>query len=103
MNNSKWIFSKTVVLVFSIFVLSSFVTKREKPTMFIIGDSTVKNGQGDGRNKQWGWGTVIGEFFQEDRINVFNKALGGTSSRTFYNNPKLWQRVLDSIQPGDFV
>src|SRR5690606_20045892 len=76
---------------------------REKPTMFIIGDSTVKNGQGDGRNKQWGWGTVIGEFFQEDRINVFNKALGGTSSRTFYNNPKLWQRVLDSIQPGDFV
>ncbi len=87
----------------SVLMLSSFLPKKEKPTLFIIGDSTVKNGRGDGSNGQWGWGSVIGSYFKQSRINVRNKALGGTSSRTFYNNPKLWQQVLDSIKTGDFV
>lgn len=81
----------------------SFLGQQHKPTLFIIGDSTVKNGQGNGSNGQWGWGSFIGQYFKSDKINVKNRALGGTSSRTFYNNPKLWQKVLDSIQPGDFV
>jgi len=81
----------------------SFLEKQHKLNLFIIGDSTVKNGQGNGSNGQWGWGSFIGEYFKSDKINVKNRALGGTSTRTFYNNPKLWQKVLDSIQPGDFV
>ncbi|CAM3581132.1 rhamnogalacturonan acetylesterase [Sphingobacterium prati] len=81
----------------------SFLERQHKPTLFIIGDSTVKNGQGNGSNGQWGWGSFIGQYFKSDKINVKNRALGGTSTRTFYNNPKLWQKVLDSIQPGDFV
>jgi len=81
----------------------SFLEKQHKPNLFIIGDSTVKNGQGNGSNGQWGWGSLIGQYFKLDKINVKNRALGGTSTRTFYNNPKLWQKVLDSIQPGDFV
>lgn len=81
----------------------SFLEHRHNPSLFIIGDSTVKNGQGNGSNGQWGWGSFIGQYFKSDKINVKNRALGGTSTRTFYNNPKLWQKVLDSIQPGDFV
>lgn len=81
----------------------SFLEKQHKPTLFIIGDSTVKNGQGNGSNGQWGWGSFIGDYFKSDKINVKNRALGGTSTRTFYNNPNLWQKVQDSIQPGDFV
>ncbi|MGB3066033.1 rhamnogalacturonan acetylesterase [Sphingobacterium thalpophilum] len=81
----------------------SFLEQQRKPTLFIIGDSTVKNGQGNGSNGQWGWGSFIGQYFKADKIEVKNRALGGTSTRTFYNNPKLWQKVLDSIQPGDFV
>src|SRR5690606_34699365 len=83
--------------------LSSFLGKQEKPTLFLIGDSTVKNGRGDGANGQWGWGSMIADYFDLQQINVKNKALGGTSSRTFYNRPNLWQKVLDSIQPGDYV
>src|SRR5437899_4980413 len=52
------------------------------PTLFIIGDSTVRNGQGDGRNGQWGWGDIVGEYFDQAKINVVNWALGGRSSRT---------------------
>ncbi|MGC4074293.1 MAG: GDSL-type esterase/lipase family protein [Nibricoccus sp.] len=29
------------------------------PSLFLIGDSTVRNGQGDGSNGQWGWGEPI--------------------------------------------
>ncbi|WON96792.1 MULTISPECIES: rhamnogalacturonan acetylesterase [unclassified Sphingobacterium] len=90
------------VVLFAV-ISMSFLEKQHKPTLFIIGDSTVKNGQGNGANGQWGWGSLIGQYFKLDKINVKNRALGGTSTRTFYNNPKLWQRVLDSIQPGDFV
>ena len=92
-----------VALLLIAFGFCSFVAQNDKPTLFIIGDSTVKNGRGDGSNGQWGWGSFIANYFDLNRIDVQNKALGGTSSRTFYNNPALWQRVLDDIRPGDYV
>jgi len=73
------------------------------PTLYIIGDSTVRNGfMGDGSNGQWGWGAPIADFFDRSRLNVENYAMGGTSSRTF-RTLGLWQRVLDKVKPGDFV
>ena len=91
-----------VGLLFAFFSMS-FLLKDNKPTIFIIGDSTVKNGQGNGSNGQWGWGSFMDPYFDLSQIHVKNEALGGTSTRTFYNNPKLWQQVLDRIRPGDFV
>ena len=72
------------------------------PTLYIIGDSTVRNGQGDGRNGQWGWGDVIGVYFDPAKINVVNWALGGRSSRTFITEGH-WDRVVAALKPGDFV
>lgn len=69
-----------------------------KPTLFLIGDSTVKNGHNNGV----GWGEVIGEHFDLDRINVENHAIGGRSSRTFRLEGR-WDRVLKAAKPGDFV
>lgn len=76
---------------------------QQKPTVYLIGDSTVRNGQDDGSNGQWGWGTAIKLFFDQDRINVKNRAMGGTSSRTYYTSPTLWVSVLADINPGDYV
>lgn len=92
-----------IALLLAVCCFSSFVWKSDKPRLFIIGDSTVKNGQGNGSNGQWGWGSFVANYVDTDQIEVRNHALGGTSTRTFYNNPKLWQRVLDSIRPGDYV
>lgn len=75
---------------------------KQKPTVFIIGDSTVKNGQGNGAGGLWGWGDPIVQFFDTTKINVENHALGGTSSRTFQTKG-LWKSVLDKIKKGDFV
>jgi lysophospholipase L1-like esterase len=72
------------------------------PTLWLIGDSTVRNGQDTGNNGQWGWGNPIASYFDLTKINVQNRALGGTSSRTFMTMGR-WQRVLDEIKPDDFL
>jgi lysophospholipase L1-like esterase len=72
------------------------------PTLFLIGDSTVRNGRGDGAGGQWGWGEPIVDFFDAAKINVVNRAVGGLSSRT-YLTQEHWDRVLEMMKPGDFV
>lgn len=72
------------------------------PNLFLIGDSTVRNGRGDGSNGEWGWGDYLDPYFDENRINVVNRAVGGLSSRTYYTGAH-WPRVRDLIRPGDFV
>lgn len=76
--------------------------KKGKPIVFIIGDSTVKNGRGDGSNQQWGWGSFFWQYFDTARITVENHALGGRSSRTFIQEG-LWEKVINAVQPGDYV
>jgi rhamnogalacturonyl hydrolase YesR/lysophospholipase L1-like esterase len=76
--------------------------KNENPVVFLIGDSTMKNGRGKGDNGQWGWGSFFEQFFDTTRIAVENHALGGRSSRTFYTEG-LWDKVLPGIKERDFV
>lgn len=71
------------------------------PTLWIIGDSTVRNGRDNGWNGQWGWGNPIRHYFDESRINVQNRAVGGMSSRTFYRD--MWPWILPDLKEGDFV
>ncbi len=73
------------------------------PTLFLIGDSTVRTGSlGNGANGQWGWGAPIADFFDRTKINVQNRAWGGTSSRTFQTQG-FWEKVLADMKPGDYV
>lgn len=69
-----------------------------KPTLFIAGDSTVRNGT----KGQQGWGERLGEFFDASRINVVNRAIGGRSSRTFITEGR-WDQLLKDAKSGDFV
>src|SRR5690606_31045526 len=73
------------------------------PTLWLIGDSTVKEGRDDGRNGgRWGWGHEIDRYFDTRRINVENQALGGTSSRSFITDG-FWERVRTQLKPGDYL
>jgi lysophospholipase L1-like esterase len=72
------------------------------PSLFLIGDSTVRNGRGDGGGGQWGWGEPLVDYFDAAKINVVNRAVGGLSSRTFFSMNH-WTRVLEMLKPGDFV
>jgi lysophospholipase L1-like esterase len=73
-------------------------SKPARPTVFLIGDSTVNNST----KGQLGWGKPIANHFDTDRIAVVNKARGGRSSRT-YLTEGLWDEVTAQIKPGDFV
>jgi lysophospholipase L1-like esterase len=69
------------------------------PTLFLVGDSTVRSG---GQNGAIGWGEKIAPYFDTSKINVVNAAIGGRSSRTFFTEGR-WQKVLDQLKRGDFV
>lgn len=71
--------------------------KKNLPTLWIAGDSTVKSSK-----PMRGWGQDLGSYFDPAKISVVNRAIGGRSSRTFYNEGR-WQEILNEIKPGDFV
>jgi rhamnogalacturonyl hydrolase YesR/lysophospholipase L1-like esterase len=74
----------------------------KSPVIFLIGDSTVKNGKGKGDGGQWGWGSFFAQFFDTTKVSVENHALGGRSSRTFLTEG-LWNKVLPAIRKGDYL
>jgi len=83
-------------------LISAFVSLQKQPTLYIIGDSTVKNSSGHGGPGGWGWGTFLGELFDSTKLTVSNQAMAGRSSRTFFTEGR-WSKVLSSLKPGDFV
>jgi unsaturated rhamnogalacturonyl hydrolase len=72
------------------------------PTLWLVGDSTVRNGRGDGANNQMGWGEPLVSFFDTHKINVVNRAIGGRSSRTYITEGH-WAETLAMMKPGDTV
>ena len=69
-----------------------------KPSLFIIGDSTVRNSTAG----QVGWGDPLADYFDPAKIQVHNRAIGGRSSRTFLTEGR-WDAVMAHLKPGDFV
>lgn len=76
--------------------------QKEKPVFYIIGDSTVRNGDGSGKNQQWGWGSFIAAYFDTTKLSVSNQAIGGRSSRTFITEGR-WDRITSELKKGDYV
>jgi len=71
---------------------------RNTPTIFLCGDSTMKNGT----RGQQGWGDPFVQRVSGPKIAVDNRARGGRSSRTFVTEG-LWDNVIKSIRTGDIV
>lgn len=85
-----------------IILTSMYFVQQEKPVFYIIGDSTVRNGDGTGKNQQWGWGSFIAEKVDTSRMGVQNHAMGGRSSRTFQTEGR-WDKILQTLKKGDYV
>ena len=67
------------------------------PSLVLIGDSTVRSG---GQGGAYGWGERLASFFDTQRVNIVNNAIGGRSSRTFFTEGR-WASVLEQLKPGD--
>ena len=96
--------NKRLLMAIAVMVIASsfIISQQQKPVLYIIGDSTVKNGSGTGQQGLWGWGSFIADYFDTTRIGVENHAIGGRSSRTFITEGR-WDRILERLRPGDFV
>jgi rhamnogalacturonan acetylesterase len=102
-NCCKIMIRYSILILSALFFLSGTTGERKvKPTIWLIGDSTVKNGSGKGANGLWGWGDYLYLQFDTTKISIRNCALGGRSSRTFITEG-LWDKVLQKIKSGDYV
>jgi rhamnogalacturonan acetylesterase len=91
-----------VFALLSFISFSSFFLLADKPVFYIIGDSTVRNGDGTGKGSLWGWGSYMAGYFDTTRITVRNDAIGGRSSRTFINEGR-WDKIMETLKKGDYV
>ncbi len=72
------------------------------PTVHIVGDSTVCIWSASVYPKM-GWGQVIGRLFNTGAVMIDDKAVSGTSSKSFYDNSSQWVPVRNAIKSGDYV
>lgn len=95
------IYSKIPAII-ALFLTSALAlsTGRAAITVYTIGDSTVAN-YTSGFYPQTGYGQVLQPFFNSAGVVISNKAVGGTSSKSFYENQ--WPAVRNLLKPGDFV
>lgn len=74
--------------------------------IYTIGDSTVQDYTA-GYYPRTGWGQVLQYFFNADSVFVDNRAVGGTSSKSFYNyywkTDGEYAQIVEELEEGDFV
>ncbi len=83
------------------------LTKKEKkettaaPAMYLLGDSTVKSYIFE-EGIMSGWGQVIKDFFEKDKLKVINYSMGGRSLTSMYQEGR-FNEVLLTARPGDYL
>lgn len=112
------VFWKYLVLLWTV-ILFSFIPPRKPVSIYLIGDSTMADysldsGYMEKKYPIYGWGQVFQSFFDQndrssftklfnaDRVQVINKARGGRSTRTFFEEGRWWQ-VHQLLKKGDLV
>ena len=89
----------TLALVMAMtFMLTS---SNKQFTIYMIGDSTMADKNMKKAPEERGWGMVLQGFFTEN-VKIDNHAINGRSSKSFINEGR-WQKVLDKMQPGDYL
>jgi rhamnogalacturonan acetylesterase len=74
----------------------------QHPALFLVGDSLMKTGTGNGEKGPRGLGQELAPLFDPAKIHVYNMGEGGRSSR-LYMEEGFWKNVMDQLQPGDFL
>jgi lysophospholipase L1-like esterase len=82
------------------FVECIFAAESVIPTIHLIGDSTMSD-KPKLEHPERGWGQLFREFVKPT-AHVENHAVNGRSTKSFINEGR-WQKVVDSLKPGDWV
>lgn len=90
-----------IICLCSIFFIQAELAEENARKIYIIGDSTVAS-YSDSDYPMTGWGQVLQLYLDESKIEVNNKAIGGRSSRGFWEEGR-WDGIRDQLNTGDFV
>lgn len=88
---------KRLLLAFCIFIGTAVSAQTR---VFLIGDSTTETWS-TGFYPCNGWGSVLQYFFDREKVVVENRAVGGATTKSFYNEH--WSKVISDINKGDYL
>jgi len=91
---------KKILVIALISMSFTFVTDRT--TLYVIGDSTVRNTTSQKPDALWGWGSIIQDYFDSTKLSVSNQAMAGRSTRTYLKEGR-WDKVMSTLKAGDYV
>ena len=91
---------KYITIAFVVFSGFAFMYPDKKPTIFLIGDSTMANKPVDD-NPERGWGQLFPDYFT-DEVAIQNHAVNGRSTKSFIAEHR-WDTVMSRLQAGDYV
>ncbi len=97
MRISEFLFAALLLLVIG----QSVEAQRRAINIYLAGDSTMAQKLPQKR-PETGWGEMLGEFFQDGKVIIDNRAQNGRSTRTFISEGR-WQAIVDALKPGDYV
>lgn len=81
--------------------LSVMIFAQQKPTLFLIGDSTMADKENPEKNPEHGWGQML-PIVMTSGIVIQNHATNGRSSKSFRTEAR-WDKVMKQLKKGDFV
>ncbi|MDT0645143.1 rhamnogalacturonan acetylesterase [Zunongwangia sp. F260] len=88
--------------IFCFLILFSVaISAQEKPTLYLIGDSTMSDKKDPEENPEHGWGQMLPELMTSE-INIENHAVNGRSTRSFIAEGR-WEDIKNKLEPGDYV
>lgn len=73
----------------------------QKPTLFLVGDSTMANKENPTKNPEHGWGQLLPNLVNSN-LEIQNHATNGRSSKSFRTEGR-WDKVIKQVKKGDFV
>ncbi|WP_099363531.1 SGNH/GDSL hydrolase family protein [Fredinandcohnia onubensis] len=76
-------------------------SSNERPTLFLLGDSTVKSYIFEEAPMN-GWGQVINQLFDLEKVNIINYSMGGRSFKNSYSEGRL-NDILMTGKEGDYL
>ncbi|SHM46014.1 Lysophospholipase L1 [Chryseobacterium carnipullorum] len=91
---------KKLLLTFYIF-FAALLFAQQKPTLFLIGDSTMANKENPDKNPEHGWGQML-PLLMTSGIEIQNHATNGRSSKSFRTEGR-WDKVMKQLKKGDFI
>lgn len=91
---------KTVILLFSLSLLSFMLPEKKKLKIFLAGDSTISIKE-PRYYPETGWGMPF-VYFWDSTVTVVNKAKNGRSTSSF-RNEGLWKQIMDECSEGDYI